>query len=78
MRQILQVLGVYLVIAGVSGTIDHLAVQPVMGVVFNAFNRFLLPQLDALRGFEVAANLSLSVVGAVLLLATWQRKPRIA
>lgn len=78
MRQILQVLGLYLVIAGISGTIDHLAVQPFMGVVFNAFNRFLLPHLDALRGFEVAANLSLSVVGVILLLATGVRDRRPA
>lgn len=78
MRQILQVLGLYLVIAGVSGTIDHLAVQPIMGVVFNAFNRFVLPHLDALHGLEVAANLSLSVLGAVLLLTVHFGKVRPA
>lgn len=74
MRKVLQVLGIYLVIAGISGTLDQVAVQPIMGVVFNAFNRFLLPHLDALKGYEVHANLSLSVVGAVLLLAVGRKE----
>ncbi|MGH8879432.1 MAG: hypothetical protein ACRD0P_19145 [Stackebrandtia sp.] len=67
MRKVLQVVGLYLVLAGISGTIDHLYVQPLLGVILNAFNRFVLPHLDALDGYEVAANLSLSALGAIVL-----------
>lgn len=74
MRKVLQILGIYLVIAGISGTLEQVAIQPIMGVVLNAFNRFVLPHIEALKGHEVAANLGLSVAGAVLLLAVGRRE----
>ncbi len=66
MRPFLQFLGLFLVAAGISGTIDHLAAQPFMGVALNVFNRFVIPNIDALRGYEIFANLSVAVLGGVL------------
>lgn len=39
MRKPLQLLGVVMVLQGVSGAIDHLAVQPFFGLFLNIFNR---------------------------------------
>lgn len=66
---------VYLIAAGISGTIDHLWRQPLMGAVLNAFNRFVLPRLDVLTGYEIYANLSLSVIGLVVVVIA-ERMPR--
>jgi hypothetical protein len=74
MRPLLQFLGLFLVAAGISGTIDHIAVQPVMGVVLNVFNRFVIPHIDALRGYEIYANLSIAVLGGVLLAAAAEHR----
>jgi hypothetical protein len=43
MRNAIQVLGVVLFLQGVSGAIDHLAVQPFMGLFLNLFNRVVIP-----------------------------------
>ncbi|OZM70156.1 hypothetical protein CFN78_26665 [Amycolatopsis antarctica] len=67
MRKAIQFLGLYLVVAGISGTIDHLAFQPILNPILNAFNRFVIPHIDALTGFEVYANLTVSVIGVVVL-----------
>jgi hypothetical protein len=48
MRNAIQLLGAVLVLQGVSGAIDHLAVQPFFGALLNFFNRFVLPRIDAL------------------------------
>lgn len=69
MKSILRFLGFFLIAAGISGTIDHLAVQPFMGIVLNVFNRFVIPNIDALRGYEIYANLSIAVLGCVLVAA---------
>ncbi|GAB3476193.1 hypothetical protein [Amycolatopsis cihanbeyliensis] len=69
MRKGLQVLGLYLVLAGISGTIDYLAGQPLLGAVLNVFNRFVIPRIDLLAGYEIYANLSLAVFGAAVLAA---------
>lgn len=73
MRPFLQFLGLFLVAAGISGTIDHLAAQPFLGVVLNVFNRFVIPRVGALEGYEVFANLSIAVLGGVLISAAWAR-----
>ncbi|GGS56892.1 hypothetical protein GCM10010156_14410 [Planobispora rosea] len=69
MRKAVQFLGLYLVAAGISGTVDHLAVQPFLGVFLNAFNRFVIPNVGFLTGYEIFANLTLSVLGGVLVIA---------
>ncbi|RJL23682.1 hypothetical protein D5H75_32415 [Bailinhaonella thermotolerans] len=58
-----------LVLQGVSGAIDHVAVQPFMGVVLNFFNRVVIPRLDFLTGYELYANLILAAFGAVVVAA---------
>ncbi|HEY0454122.1 hypothetical protein [Actinophytocola sp.] len=66
MRKAIQFVGLFLLVAGISGTIDHLFVQPLMSVVLNVFNRFVIPNIDALAGYELYANLSVAAVGAVI------------
>lgn len=41
-----------------------------MGPVLNAFNRFVIPHVAFLTGYEILANLTLSAVGAVVLVVT--------
>jgi hypothetical protein len=67
MRKFIQTLGLVLALMGVSGTIDHLAVQPIFGFL-NLFNREVIPRLGFLDGYELFANLLLAVVGGVLLM----------
>lgn len=68
MREIVQAGGVFLVASGVSGAIDHVAVQPVLGVVLNLVNRLVIERLDALQGWEVVANLAVAALGLVVVL----------
>lgn len=74
MRKALEFLGFYLILAGISGTIDHLAVQPIMGAFLNVFNRLVIPRLDFLAGYEVVANLAVAVLGVVVLIAASRLK----
>lgn len=69
MRNAIQLAGGFLVVAGISGTIDHLAVQPFWGVLLNVFNRQVIPRIGFLTGYEVFANLFVAMLGAVVLLA---------
>jgi hypothetical protein len=75
MRNAIQVLGVVLFLQGVSGAIDHLAVQPFMGLFLNLFNRVVIPRVDFLTGYELFANLTLAVFGAVLVVAAERTEP---
>jgi len=68
MRNAIQLLGVVMTLQGLSGAIDHLAVQP-FAVFLNAFNRFVLPRIDALDGHELLANLALAAIGLLLVVA---------
>lgn len=68
MRKLIQLAGLLLVLSGISGAIDHLAVQPIFGFL-NLFNRLVIPRVDFLRGYEIYANLSLAVLGAVVIFA---------
>jgi hypothetical protein len=69
MRSALQFAGVVLVAVGVSGTIDRLfGFQPILGFL-NVVNRFLIPSVDALAGYELYANLSVAVAGVVVVFA---------
>jgi hypothetical protein len=78
MRSALQFAGVVLLAVGVSGTIDRLlGYQPILGFL-NVVNRFLIPTVDGLSGYELYANLSVAVAGIVALLAasaTTRRPP---
>ena len=75
MRNVIQLLGVVLFLQGVSGAIDHLAVQPFMGLFLNMFNRVVIPRVDLLTGYELFANLTLAVLGAVLVVAAERTRP---
>ena len=69
MRNVIQLAGGFLIVAGISGTIDRLAAQPFWGVLLNVFNRQVIPRLDFLTGYEVYVNLLVAVVGAVVFAA---------
>ncbi|MEV5741817.1 hypothetical protein AB0L30_17370 [Microbispora rosea] len=73
MREVIRLAGAFLVAAGISGTVDHLAVQPFWGAILNVFNRQVIPRLSFLTGYEIYANLLVAVVGAVVLAAAWRR-----
>jgi hypothetical protein len=67
MRSLLQFTGVVLLAVGVSGTIDRLlGHQPIFGFL-NVVNRVLIPEVDGLAGYELFANLSVAVLGVVVL-----------
>ena len=70
MRTVIQYTGVVMVVQGVSGAIDHLAVQPFFSFLFNFFNRQIVSRIDALAGYELYANLTLAALGAALVVAT--------
>jgi len=75
MRSAIQLLGVVLALQGISGPIDHLAVQPLFGALLNFFNRFVLPRIDALSGYELLANLGLPALGLIVLTAASWGEP---
>jgi hypothetical protein len=75
MRKAIGFLGIFLVLAGISGTLDHLFVQPFMGVVLNAFNRWVVPNVEFLAGRPVFANLALAALGAALAIAAYRSPP---
>ncbi|WP_079063765.1 hypothetical protein [Streptomyces sp. NRRL F-4489] len=68
MAKLVQLLGLFLVVAGLSGTIDQLASQPFLGPVLNVVNRYVIPHIPPLQGYEVICNLSLSVLGAIVVI----------
>lgn len=69
MRTFIQGLGALLVLMGVSGAIDHLWAQPVLGIVLNAFNRLVVQNVAVLQENALLANLGLAACGAVLVVA---------
>ncbi|OUC88288.1 hypothetical protein [Streptosporangium minutum] len=75
MRKIIRLLGIVMVLQGVSGAIDQVAVQPFLGIFLNFFNRVILPRLDFLTGYEIFANLTLAALGAVLAIAAERLQP---
>jgi hypothetical protein len=74
-KQFFQLLGIVMVLQGVSGAIDHLAVQPFFGLLLNFFNRVILPRLDFLAGYELFANLILAVLGVIVVVAAVRIPP---
>ena len=75
MRNAIQLLGVVMALQGISGAIDHLAVQPFMGILLNLFNRVVVPRVDVLTDHALFANLALAVLGVVLVVAAEQAQP---
>ena len=72
MRKAIGLLGVLLVLVGISGTIDHLFTQPFFGIVLNSFNRWVVPNVDFLASRAVFANLTLAALGAVIAVAAYR------
>jgi hypothetical protein len=66
MRKVVELVGFVLLVMGVSGTIDHLAVQPIFGFL-NVLNRFVFPK--AVPGYELYANLAVALLGLALIVA---------
>ncbi|GAA1289909.1 hypothetical protein GCM10009609_66940 [Pseudonocardia aurantiaca] len=60
-------MGLVLVLMGISGTIDHLFLQPILGPFLNAFNRYVFPSVEVLSGYELYANLMVAVIGVVVI-----------
>lgn len=71
MRKAVELLGALLLAMGVSGTIDHFAVQPVLGFL-NVLNRWLFPKV--VPGYELYANLVVALLGLVILVAATRTK----
>jgi hypothetical protein len=72
MRKVIGFLGFFLALAGISGTIDHLFYQPILGAVLNSFNRWVVPSVDFLADRAVFANLTLAALGAVMAIAAYR------
>ncbi|MFF4991213.1 hypothetical protein ACFY19_28800 [Streptosporangium saharense] len=70
MREIVRLLGLLLLLEGISGAIDRVAVQPFMSAFLNFFNRVVVEHLDVLTGYELFANLALAALGGLLLVAS--------
>jgi hypothetical protein len=75
MRNAMQLVGFILVLEGISGAIDHLAVQPFMGILLNLFNRVVIPRVDVLADHALVANLSLAALGVLVLVAAERAQP---
>lgn len=75
MSKAIQSLGFIMVLQGVSGTIDHLAVQPFLGLFLNFFNRVIVSRVDFLAEHALYANLSLAALGVVVMVAADRSRP---
>jgi predicted membrane-bound mannosyltransferase len=75
MRTPIQTAGFVIALMGVSGTIDHLAYQPILGPFLNAFNRYVFPNVSLLSGYELYANLMVAVVGVLVIVAAERLAP---
>jgi hypothetical protein len=75
MRDVIQLLGLVLTLQGISGAIDHLAVQPFFGLFLNLFNRVVVPSFDLLAEHALLANLGLAALGALVILAAHRSEP---
>lgn len=66
MRKIVEFAGAVLLVVGISGTIDHLAVQPIFGFL-NVLNRVVFPRL--VPDHVLYANIVVALLGIVVLVA---------
>ncbi|GAA1302662.1 hypothetical protein Psi02_48010 [Planotetraspora silvatica] len=65
----MQFAGFVMILQGVSGAIDHLAVQPFFGIVLNLFNRVVVPRVSLLSEYPLFANLTLAFLGVIVVIA---------
>jgi hypothetical protein len=77
MRESIRLLGIVMILQGLSGAVDHLAAQPFFGLFLNFFNRVILPRLDFLTGYELFANLILAILGGAVVLASFQGRAHV-
>jgi hypothetical protein len=75
MRSTVQLLGLVLALQGISGAIDHLAVQPFFGMFLNLFNRVVIPRFEVLSDHQLVANLALAAIVVALVLLTVRPEP---
>ena len=75
MRNATQLLGLVLALQGISGAIDHLAVQPFFSLFLNLFNRVVIPRVDLLADHALFANLALALLGLVVMTAADRPQP---
>ena len=75
MRNATQLLELVMALQGISGAIDHLAVQPFFGLFLSLFNRVVLPRVGFLSGYELLANLTLAALGLAVVLLTDRPRP---
>ena len=75
MRDVIQLVGFIMTLQGISGTIDHLAVQPFMSLLLNFYNRVVIPRVDVLADHALVANLALAALGVVVMAAGDRRQP---
>ncbi|MGH2814780.1 MAG: hypothetical protein ACRDLC_06435 [Actinomycetota bacterium] len=75
MRNSIQFVGFVMVLQGISGAIDHLAVQPFMGILLNLFNRAVIPRVDLLADHALFANLGLALLGLAVMAAAERPQP---
>ena len=75
MRNALQLVGFVMILQGISGAIDHLAVQPFMSILLNLFNRVVIPRVDLLADHALFANLALALLGLVVMAAGERVQP---
>lgn len=62
-------------VMGVSGAIDHLFVQPFFGQILNFFNRYLIPQVSFLEGYELYANLFITALAVTIIIVSDRLDP---
>jgi len=72
MRKVVESIGFVLLVMGVSGTIDHLAVQPVLAFL-NVLNRVVFPKF--LPEHVLFANLTVALLGLLILVTAEHTKP---
>ncbi|MCE7005776.1 hypothetical protein LWC34_23530 [Kibdelosporangium philippinense] len=72
MRKVIWLLGVLLLLIGVSGTVDYLFYQPFFGFILNSVNRWVIPNIGFLAGYELYANLTVAAVGAALAISAYR------
>lgn len=72
MRNVLGAIGFLLLAVGVSGTIDHLAVQPFFAFL-NVLNRVVFPKV--VPGYELYANLVVAALGFAVMVASSRGRP---
>lgn len=68
MKKTLGAVGFIVTLIGVSGTIDYLWRQPLMGWVLNFLNREIFTKVDWISNYALFANLIVVVLGAAILI----------